>query len=365
MRTVFVGAQEKPNGINSYTYNLAIELNNRGFTSFIMGWGSCNKEIEYKGVKILQYKTYGGTMTSIPVLYWRTLPYIIQHRKVIDVVMYQSTEFSILPSLIVRLFGMKTCAIIHSLAEDSPKHNKFMKLILIGFMKVSLIFTKHAITVSYTKAKEIYKRYRKKCAIVPCGVNLPIKNNIMSDFLKKHSILPGKYFLSIGRIDPIKNLDILIKAFKNHNHGEYQLIICGDINNSYGRMLVELAHGCDNILFPGIVNGEVKDSLLRHCAAYCLVSSSEGLPIALLEGLSYEKPVIVSRIPAIQEVLADSEIGLWCEVKNVENVVDCMHKIECEYEEIAKEGKKAYEIIKNKYTWTKVCDIYLNLMKGC
>lgn len=362
MRTVFVGAQEKPNGINSYTYNLAKELTNRGFSSFIMGWGTCNKVIEYEGIKIIQYKTYGGTMTSLPMLYWRTIPYIIKHRQEIDVVMYQSTEFSVLPSFIVRMFGMKTCAVIHSLAEDSPKHNKFMKLILMTFMKLSLIFTKHAITISHAKAKEIYNRYRKKCAIIPCGVNLPIKENTTSDFLKKHSILSGKYFLSIGRIDPIKNLDILVEAFKNHKHGEYQLIICGDVSNPYGRKIVKLAQECDRIIFPGIVSGDVKDSLLRHCAAYCLISSSEGLPIALLEGLSYAKPVIVSQIPAIQEVLAESEIGLWCDVNNVEMVVDCMRRIETEYEEIKSEGEIAYKIIKNNYTWKKVCDIYLNHM---
>ena len=43
MRTVFIGAHEEPNGVNSYTYNLALELKKRGFESFVISFGSCNK----------------------------------------------------------------------------------------------------------------------------------------------------------------------------------------------------------------------------------------------------------------------------------------------------------------------------------
>ena len=79
LRTVFIGAHEEPNGVNSYTYNLALELKKRGFESFVMSFGSCNKVTDYKGVKIKQYRTWGNTMTSIPVLYLKSLPYFINH----------------------------------------------------------------------------------------------------------------------------------------------------------------------------------------------------------------------------------------------------------------------------------------------
>lgn len=56
MRTAFVGAQERPNGVSSYTYNLAAELNRKGFESFVLGFRSCDKEFNYRGVLIKQYK---------------------------------------------------------------------------------------------------------------------------------------------------------------------------------------------------------------------------------------------------------------------------------------------------------------------
>lgn len=56
MRIAFVGAQERPNGVSSYTYNLAAELNRKGFESFVLGFRSCDKEFNYRGVLIKQYK---------------------------------------------------------------------------------------------------------------------------------------------------------------------------------------------------------------------------------------------------------------------------------------------------------------------
>lgn len=362
MRTVFIGAHEDPNGVNSYTYNLALELNRRGKKSFVMSFGSCNKETEYKGVFIKQYRTPGGTMTSIPVLYLKSLPYLIKHRKEIDMVMYQTVIFSVIPSLVVRMFGMKTSTIIHSLAEDSPKHSPRMKKLLIISMKLALAFTRNVITVSYTKAQEVYARYHRKCEVVPCGVYLPDKRTSDRDFLTKHGIKAMKYFLTIGRIDPIKNYEVLIDAFKQHNHGDYQLVIGGDVNNNYGKTLVKRAEDCQNIIFPGIVYGQIKDTLLRNCISYCLVSSSEGLPIALLEGMSYGKIPIVTRIPSIQEILGKYDIGLWSEVKNVEQVSLNMQKVEQDFEQLQYQGDTALKIVKDNYTWPHICDKYLELV---
>lgn len=363
MRTVFIGAQENPNGVNSYTYNLALELKNRGHESFVISFGSCDKETDYKGVRIKQYKTFGGTMTSIPMLYLKSLPYIIKHRKEIDMVMYQTVMFSVIPSFIVRRFGLKSSAIIHSLAEDSPKHGAMMKKLLVGITKIALTLTRNVITVSHTKAKEVYDRYNKKCKVLPCGVFLPTIKDVSSDIFEKNGIRIGQYFLTIGRIDPVKNYEVLIDAFKKHEYHDFQLVIGGDTNNSYGRTIVERAKDCKNIIFPGIVYGDVKAALLKNCIAYCLVSSSEGLPIALLEGMSYGKIPIVTRIPSIQEVLKKHNIGLWSDVKNVEEVASNFIKVERNFEDVKSQGEIACKIVEDNYTWPKVCDLYLELVK--
>ena len=365
MRTIFIGAQENPNGINSYTYNLALELCNRGYKSMVMAFGSCDKVTDYKGVTIKQYKCPGGTITSLPVLYFKSIPYLIKHRKEIDMVMYQSVTYSVIPAFIVRLFGMKTCTIIHSLAEDSPKHSEKKKKLIKALMRLAMSCTKHILTISKTKAQEVKARYGRQCsAILPCGVFMPEDKVSDTDILGKNGIRKGKYFLSIGRIDPIKNLDVLIDAFKKHNHGDYQLVIGGDFNSQYGESIVKRASDCSNIIFPGIVQGDDKAALLKNAMAYCLVSSSEGLPIALLEGMVYCNVPIVSDIPSIKEVLGGSGIGIWNRVKNVEDLAKSMEQVESGDNGIKEQGIIARQIVEDNYTWQKTCDKYLQYVKS-
>lgn len=362
MRTVFIGAHEDPNGINSYTYNLALELCNRGYKSMVMAFGSCDKVTDYKGVEIRQYKCPGSTITSLPVLYFKSIPYLIKHRREIDMVMYQSITYSVIPSFIVRLFGMKTCTIIHSLAEDSPKYNEKKKKLIRALLRLSLAFTKHVLTISKSKAQEVEARYGRKCnAILPCGVFLPENKVLDTDILEKNGIRKGKYFLSIGRIDPIKNLEVLIDAFKNHEHGDFQLVIGGDVDNAYGKTIVERAAGCKNIIFPGIVYGDAKAQLLKNSMAYCLVSSSEGLPIALLEGMVYGNIPIVTDIPSIKEVLEGYGVGLWNRVKHVQDLTQSMVEVEKNISTLKEQGKKARQIVEENYTWQSTCDKYLKL----
>lgn len=363
MRTVFLGAQEKPNGVNSYTYNLAAQLKHRGNNSSVIAFGSCNKVTYFDDVEIRQFKTPGGTMTSIPVLYFKALPFIIKHRSEIDMVMFQTVSFSVIPALILRMYGLKTSCIIHSLAEDSPKHGNLMKRILMLSMKLALSLTKNVITVSNTKASEVYARYHKKCIVVPCGVNLPDDRVLQTTVFEDNGIVHGKYFLSIGRIDPIKNLDVLIDAFKANRHDGYQLVIGGDTNHPYGQSIVERAAGCRDIIFPGLVCGDTKSALLKNCVAYCLVSSSEGLPIALLEGMSYGKIPVVSRIPSIEEVLDKDSVGLWSDVKNVEQLANNMSHVESNYSDLKKDGDAARNIVEKNYTWEHICDVYLEKVK--
>lgn len=105
------------------------------------------------------------------------------------------------------------------------------------------------------------------------------------------------------RFVPEKNLHHLIEAFIKTNTKECKLVLAGDTDfeDSYSRGLKEMArkHG---VILTGFIKGKKLHSLLTNCRCYCLPSSHEGLPIALLEAMSYNVPVIVSDIPANLEV---------------------------------------------------------------
>jgi len=58
----------------------------------------------------------------------------------------------------------------------------------------------------------------------------------------------------------------------------------------------------DGVVLTGFLKGAALAQLYTHAGAFILPSSHEGLPIALLEAMSYGLPVLASDIPANKEV---------------------------------------------------------------
>lgn len=109
----------------------------------------------------------------------------------------------------------------------------------------------------------------------------------------------------MSRFVPEKNLHHLIDAFNRTGLARYgyKLVLAGDADfeDDYSRLLKQKARDNDVVL-TGFIRGRRLHSLLSNAACFSLPSSHEGLPIALLEAMSYRLPVVVSDIPANLEV---------------------------------------------------------------
>lgn len=368
MNIVLIGGQEIPGigGAESYMLNLSKELCAQGHSVTIICSGRKSYETTIDNVRIIHKVCPKSNIIALPLLFFKSIGYIVKNRKNIDAVNYQSIFMAFIPGWISSLYGCKAYYTVHSLAEDNPKHGAFMKFLMKIVAFISIWFCgKNIITISESKAKEIKERYGKKCTVIPCGISA--NNNFTeTDILDKFNIKKGGYYITIGRIDPIKNLDILIKAFIKHNNNEKQLVIAGNYDNEYGKLLMELAKNNNNIIFTGIVMGDDKETLLKNCFTNCLVSSSEGMPISLLEAMIYAKPCIVTDIPAIKEITEES-LGYWCKVGDVDTLCAQMSVIEREYESAKAKGIKLKENIENKYLWDKVVQKYVKYLEniGC
>ena len=364
MRIVLIGGQEVPGigGAEAYMMNLAKELCRQGHNATIICSGRKLYETTVDNVKIIHKVCPKSNIVALPLLFFKSIGYVIKNRKEIDVVNFQSIFMAFIPGWIARLCGSRTCYTIHSLAEDNPKHGRILKFLMkvVAFVSIWLC-GKNIITISNSKAAEIKKRYGKKCTVIPCGINTS-NSTVETDIIKRFSIRKEAYYLTIGRIDPVKNLDTLIKAFIKHNSSDKQLVIAGNYENEHGKHLKELAKENKNIIFTGIVMGDDKETLLINCYANCLVSSSEGMPISLLEAMIYAKPCIVTDIPAIHEIMK-KEYGYWCKVGDIETLCTQMEVLENEYSNAIKKGIFLKQYIETNYTWDKVAMkfvIYLN-----
>ena len=195
--------------------------------------------------------------------------------------------------------------------------------------------------------KNIIKLYGKKDAhLIYNGV--PAPNLIQTThYLDKLGVEPQKYIFAMGRFVPEKNFHQLIKVFSSLDNSDgYKLVLAGDadFDDEYSRELKKIA--CENeVVLTGFIRGEKLHELLTYASAFVLPSLHEGLPISLLEAMSYDLPVIVSDIPANLAIglPSDSYFPVGNEEKLREKLRDLIDK---------KPNKRKYPL--EKYQWDNI-----------
>lgn len=211
-----------------------------------------------------------------------------------------------------RLLGLKVVMTHHGPDYDRDKWGKAAKAMLKLGEWLGCRFANQVIVISDVIKELIRQKHgrEKDVTLIYNGVSTP---EICSypEYFRELGIEEGKYVLGMCRFVPEKNLHHLVEAFSRlQQEGRltgYKLVLAGDTDfeDNYSRSLKAMAreHGA---VLTGFIKGKKLHSLLTHTACYVLPSSHEGLPIALLEAMSYKVPVIASDIPANLEVGLES-----------------------------------------------------------
>lgn len=363
MKIVFVGGYNilSQGGIENYILNLAQQLHKKGHHVYIISRGCENKNFSVNGISITQLKIKENLL-SILIHNIYASWHLFKLSEKADVVNYQSIFLPFLYEWIPKLRGIKVVHTQHSFAQDNPKYSNKAKWIIRILYRLSGIIFSPIITVSEHNKTLIRRRLKKDATVINCGVNIP-ESSQQTEILETLDIKENEYYLTIGRIDPVKNLHVLIKAFLKHTKEQsLKLVICGDMNNHYGEYLYSLARGDERIIFPGTVSGRDKEQLLSSCKAYCLVSSSEGFPIALLEAMAYGNICLCSDIPACKEVLSES-MGFWCKVNDEQSLWDNMQKIESSSESYEDLKCRVRKRVEDSLTWEKISSQYIEYLQ--
>lgn len=200
--------------------------------------------------------------------------------------------------------------------------------------------------------------YNRDTHFIPNGVNKP--EVVEAQEIKKWGLEKDNYILYLGRIVPEKGEHYLIKAFKQIKTNK-KLVIAGGISDTagYGKELKELAVGDDRIVFTGFVQGRILDELYSNAYIYCLPSDLEGMPLSLLEAMSYGNCCLVSDIEECASVVEDKAITF-----KKSNVEDLKEKLQdaCEHPEKVNELKaQASGFICAKYNWDVIVDETIKL----
>lgn len=180
------------------------------------------------------------------------------------------------------------------------------------------------------------------------------------EYFHKLGIEKGKYILGMCRFVPEKHLHDLVEAFarlqdKGRTAG-IRLVLAGDTDfeDNYSRTLKQTARD-KGVVLTGFVRGKKLHALLSGAMCYSLPSSHEGLPIALLEAMSYRLPVITSAIPACLEVGLDA--GCYHQVGDVDALA-------AKLDAIISQPLQRVDYDMSKYDWEKIADQVAGVYEG-
>ncbi|MFI3238974.1 MAG: glycosyltransferase family 4 protein [Bacteroidales bacterium] len=260
---------------------------------------------------------------------------------------------------IARLLGLKVVFTHHGFDYDRDKWGFVAKSIIKLGERFSVKYATEVIVISDVIKSHIEKKYNRTDSTLIYNGGSDTNKCETPEYFKELGIEKGKYILAMCRFVPEKNLHHLVEAFSRLNRTDCKLVIAGDsdFEDEYSTNLKQLAKDNGAIL-TGFVRGDKRDSLLTNARCFVLPSSHEGLPIALLEAMNYDLPVIVSDIPANLEV--GLEQSVYFQMGNIDELTK---KLDIELNRDFKNIK--YDM--SKYNWDTIAaqtmNVYSKILK--
>ncbi len=260
----------------------------------------------WQGVKIVPlWSPRRKSLEAILHTLWGSLQ-IIGRRKQYDVVHMHAIGPSLFVPLI-RLAGLPVVVTNHGPDYNRHKWGYFAKKTLRLGEWAGTSFASAVICVSRHIQDSLKKDYGRTTFYIPNGVVIPQKVSA-GDTLKQYNLKPGNYALTVGRLVPEKGFHDLVEAFSKIST-DWKLVIAGaaDHEDEYSRTIKARAGENSNIVMTGFIKGMPLAEIFSNAGLFVLPSYHEGLPIVILEAMSYELPVLATNIPANLELVVDRE----------------------------------------------------------
>ena len=199
----------------------------------------------------------------------------------------------------------------------------------------------------------------EKINVVPNGVNLLLYSGIDRDyeFRRRYAMDNEKIILFVGRLVYEKGVQHLIAAMPKILNGYHdaKLVIAGK-----GGMMDELKQEAnalglgDKVYFTGYINGKDVPKLYKAADVAVFPSTYEPFGIVALEAMLSERPIVVSDIGGLNEIVQHRENGMKCYAGNANSIADSILELLYNPELCANLTKKAKAKVRNEYNWNKI-----------
>ena len=217
------------------------------------------------------------------------------------------------------------------------------------------------------KARVVELGFTKPSFIIPNGVDPDVMDALpdTSDFLGRYTQLNGKrVVLFLGRIHPVKGLDILARSFSmvaSRIEDAVLLVVGPDEvgTRSTIESILRESGVLDRAVFTGLLTGNDKAAALACADLFVLPSHSEGFSHAILEAMAAGLPVVISEQCHFSEV-AECDAGFVVENSEA-SVADAVGALLSDDDLRARMGCNGRELVTSRYTWDAIAGSVINM----
>jgi len=258
-----------------------------------------------------------------------------------------------------KLFGKRVVVTIHGLDWARAKWGKFASWYIRKGEKNAARHADEVIVLSKGVQEYFMKTYGRKTAFIPNGVNRPV-NREADEIVKRWGLEKDGYVLFLGRLVPEKGIHYLLEAWKSVSTTK-KLVIAGGSSDTteYMTKLREMAG--ENVVFTGFQQGIVLEELYSNAYVYVLPSDLEGMPLSLLEAMSYGNCCLVSDIEECTQVVEDHAAVF--RKGNVGELREKLQELVDRPGEVKKYKDAAADYICARYSWDDVTERTLELYR--
>ena len=208
-----------------------------------------------------------------------------------------------------KLMGKRVIVTVHGLdwQREKWKSGFGAKYVRAG-EKMAVRCADEIIVLSQNVQRYFLDTYGRETVYLPNGVTMPEVQEA-AKISELFGMKKDEYILFLGRLVPEKGIHYLIDAYRQINTDK-KLVIAGGVSDTddYAHMLLEHSRGDDRILFTGFVQGRVLQELYSNAYLYVLPSDVEGMPLSLLEAMSYGNCCLTSDIDECASVVGNAGV---------------------------------------------------------
>lgn len=318
-----------------------------------------NKKINsYNGVKIITVPTIEKKNTDAIVYSFLATIHALFGKY--DVIHYHALGPSIM-CFIPHLFKKRVIVTVHGLNYKTPKWRGLGEHIIRFAEKVVVKCADEIIVLSKEQQKYFANKYHRKTQFISNGTTLYEKIAPLN-IKREWDLNENGYILFLSRVVPGKGLEHLLEAYRGIEV-DLPLVIAGESTyvDEFYENIKRMACADSRVRLIGFVEGQVLQELYSNAKIFVFPSEAEGMPMCLLEALSYDIPCLVSDIPENVEV--GKQYVRTFKVADVDDLRkklnDCLSNID-----VLCTNKSSRDYVRENYEWSKVVERTLRCYQG-